>query len=141
MNAPLVLSAGQVIAGRITIIGPLLDGSGYQGFHTVLGGPVLLHWLGSCDPAEEERFLATARAVAQVQQVNVARLCDFGVEAELGGCYFATEALEGTTLAEQAGMLEADEAARLMLDLLAALDAVHAAGLRYGELSSADVVL
>jgi hypothetical protein len=74
-----------------------------------------------------ESFLNEARLVAQFNHPNLVRVLDF-FEAN-GTAYFAMEYYEGETLAEyvhrSGGRLGGDEAVRLVLPLLDALDHIH----------------
>jgi len=88
------------------------------------------------------RFLREARALRAVNHPNVVRVDDFG-EAD-GRLYLAMELLEGENLRQlltRTGALSPDEAVRLTLQLCAALDAVHHAGIVHRDVKPENVVV
>ncbi|MGE0713546.1 MAG: protein kinase [Planctomycetota bacterium] len=92
-------------------------------------------------PVELERFAREAEALARVQHPHVVRVHQLGRAAQ--GPYLVTELVEGETLqaALRRGPLEPERAARLMLRLCAAVEAVHAVGLLHRDLKPANVIL
>ena len=96
---------------------------------------------GSADPAAAERLRREARAAAAVSHPNICQLYDIGEEA--GDLFIAMEYLEGESLAKrlERGPVPLDEAVRIALAMLAALDALHGRGLIHRDLKPSNVFL
>jgi eukaryotic-like serine/threonine-protein kinase len=88
-----------------------------------------------------ERFEAEARAVASLSHPNVVLVFDSG-EHE-GVPFLVMERLPGRTLADElsAGPLTPERAGRVATDVLAALDAAHAAGIIHRDIKPSNVLL
>lgn len=88
-----------------------------------------------------ERFEAEARAVASLSHPNVVLVFDSG-EHE-GVPFLVMERLPGRTLADElaSGPLASDRAVRVATDVLAALDAAHAAGIVHRDIKPSNVLL
>lgn len=116
----------------------------YRARHLALNRPVALKMLltGTCvDPAERERLLREAEAVAGLRHPNVVQVYDVG-EAE-GRTYFTMEFVEGGDLAEQiqGAPQPARRAAALVATLADAVQAAHEAGIVHRDLKPANVLL
>jgi serine/threonine-protein kinase len=93
------------------------------------------------DPERSARFFRESRILATLQHPNI--LACHGV-FELGGhLAISVEALEAVTLADrlELGPLDIEEAARAILQVLAAADAAHSAGVVHREISPASVLI
>lgn len=91
--------------------------------------------------AAAERFTREARILARLRHPNVVPIHEVG-EAD-GLLYYVMDRVEGETLAERLrrGLLSALEAEALGADLLAALEAAHAAGIVHRDIKPANVFL
>ena len=101
----------------------------------------LLTVVGSDGSRMRERFEAEARAVASLSHPNVVLVFDSG-EHE-GVPYLVMERLPGRTLADEmaTGPLAPERAVRVATDVLAALDAAHAAGIVHRDIKPSNVLL
>ncbi|MYW68353.1 protein kinase [Streptomyces sp. SID8379] len=91
---------------------------------------------------QRERMLREARAVAQLQHPNIIVVHDVVLHDEHP--YIVMELVNGGSLADrisQQGPVDAVEAARIGLALLAALRGAHAAGVLHRDLKPANVLL
>lgn len=96
---------------------------------------------GGTDNAAFAQHLVEARRLAQVRHPNV--LAVYGVEVHDGRAGMWTEYIRGQTLEEQVarrGPFPAEDLFRIGLDLCAALEAVHAAGIIHGDIKTANVM-
>ncbi|MDH6215491.1 SAV_2336 N-terminal domain-related protein [Streptomyces pseudovenezuelae] len=106
------------------------------------GGSVTVH-LYAEQTAPQERFLREARALAGLRHPNVMPVLDYGVSGE--SPYLVTEFVEGVTLAE----LEQGSGpgvnfrvfAQLVVQGVAGLEALHAAGLVRGQRGPSGLLL
>ena len=96
---------------------------------------------GSADAAAAERLRREARAAAAVSHPNICQLYDIGEEE--GDLFIAMEYLEGESLAKrlERGPVPLDEAVRIALAMLAALEALHGRGLIHRDLKPSNVFL
>ncbi len=88
-----------------------------------------------------ERFLSEARRLARVRHPGVLRV--FGADRHAGRVGLWTELIEGRTLEEilkVQGILGADEATMIGIDLCRALAAVHAAGLIHRDVKTSNIM-
>ena len=116
----------------------------YLAHDSVLGREVALKVLAehlSGDESFRERFLREARLAARVTHPNVVQIYDAGADER--GLFIVMEYVEGETLAEELarrGRLAPAEAVDLGIQLCAALDAAHAAGLVHRDVKPQNVL-
>jgi serine/threonine protein kinase/tetratricopeptide (TPR) repeat protein len=93
------------------------------------------------DPTAGERLRREARAAATVNHPNICQLYDLGEED--GNLYIAMEMLQGESLSARIarGAIPLGEAVDLMLAILSALGALHAAGLMHRDLKPSNIFL
>ncbi len=93
--------------------------------------------------SEASRFsLAEAGVMARISHPNVARVLDAGVDPE--GWWFVMEHLHGESLHDhlaRLGALSPRRVAAVLLPTLAAVEAVHGAGVAHGDIKPANVIL
>ncbi len=90
-----------------------------------------------------ERFLREARAVASISHPGVVQITDFGA-LPTGQTYFVMELLTGEPLSfvlRKGGPLPAARAVRLLLEMIEALSAAHAAGVVHRDLKPDNVLV
>jgi serine/threonine protein kinase len=95
----------------------------------------------NADPERSARFVRESRIIATLRHPNIVTC--HGV-VELGGhMAIAVEALEAVTLAErlELGPMEVEEAVRAVLQVMAAVDAAHAAGVLHREISPTNILI
>jgi serine/threonine protein kinase len=137
-----------LVAGRYELVRPL----GHGAMATVdlaqdveLDRPVALKRLPENLARDEDlrrRFVREARLAARLAHPNVVRVFDVGEDE--GRPFIAMEYVEGETLAElvaRRGPLPAAEAARLGVQMCAALAAAHAAGLVHRDVKPQNLLL
>jgi serine/threonine protein kinase len=91
----------------------------------------------------EARFRREARALRQLRSPHVAQLHDFG-RLESGALFLVMEQVEGKNLVEELearGPLPWDEAYRIIDQVCAALEVVHAAGVVHRDLKPRNVIV
>jgi eukaryotic-like serine/threonine-protein kinase len=96
----------------------------------------------ACLPKYVSRLTRAAFAAAQVEHPNLVRLKDFG-EAS-GRVYFASEFVDGTTLADRVkgqGALAPRDAVAFVLQAARALRFVHAQGLTHGAVTPGNLLV
>src|SRR5262245_25980993 len=93
------------------------------------------------DESLQRRSWQEARAAARVSHANACRLYD--IMEENGQLFLVMELVEGESLAARMkrGPLPIQEAARIMLAMLSALEAFHKAGIVHRDLKPTNVVL
>ncbi|MFP5317820.1 MAG: protein kinase domain-containing protein [Acidimicrobiia bacterium] len=92
-------------------------------------------------PGVRDRFSAAARAAAGLHHPNVVVVYDSGEDG--GRPFLVMERLPGPTLAEQiaGGPFVPARACDVAIDVLAALEAAHATGIRHGDVKAANVLV
>jgi eukaryotic-like serine/threonine-protein kinase len=93
------------------------------------------------DELARKRFWREARAAARVNHPNICQLYEIGEHRET--LFIAMELLQGESLADRIarGPVPLAEAVRICLDMLAALDALHAQGIVHRDLKPSNVFL
>ena len=141
---------GRTIDGRFTLEGVLgAGGMGtvYRASQRSLGRAVAVkildaRWARSADVVR--RFLREAHSLSRVSHPNVVAVHDFG-HTDDGYSWIAMELVAGRTLAEliatTPGGLAPARVVSLALELTAALEAAHTAGLVHRDLKPANVML
>ncbi|MEO8382858.1 MAG: protein kinase [Acidobacteriota bacterium] len=97
----------------------------------------------SADPGAHERFLREARLATKIQHPNVAALFDFST-LEDGAHYMVWEYIEGINLHEliaERGPLSPSYAAKLSVQALHGLDAIHRAGIVHRDISPENLMI
>jgi serine/threonine-protein kinase len=119
-------------------------GTVWAGYDTILNRPVAVKMLrddlGTETEVQRERLRAEARSAAAVRHPNLAATFDAVVHEDTFA--IVMERLPGPSLADRLddGPLTANEVRAVGLDLLAALDAVHEAGLVHRDVKPANVL-
>jgi serine/threonine protein kinase len=93
------------------------------------------------DPTYAERFAREARTAAGLTHANLVGIYDYGADDQQP--FLVMEYVDGGTLADrlERGPVLGREAAALAGDLLAALAAIHAAGILHRDIKPANVLL
>ncbi|MCX4239513.1 serine/threonine protein kinase [Paraliomyxa miuraensis] len=144
-----LLPAGTRLANRY-VVGELIGGGGmaqvYRGEHETIGRAMAIKVLASelaHEPSIVERFIQEARAASKIHHENVVEVTDFG-ETETGRPFMVMEYLEGEdlghTLARE-GRISWDRAQPILLQLLAALQAVHEQGVVHRDIKPENIFL
>lgn len=129
-------------------------GEVYEVDDEMLGETVALKTLNS-SAILDERAIALLKAEVQVARrvshENVCRLLEFGVHEKAGAGpvpirlpFITMEFLRGETLSarlERGGPLPVDQARPLVLQMVNAIEAIHAAGIVHRDFKSANVIL
>jgi serine/threonine-protein kinase len=138
----------RVIAGRYHLLERLGHGSTattYLAEDRVLGRRVAVKVFRPeflIDPRDQARFEREARAAAAVSHPNVVQVFDVGQEGETR--FLVMEWVDGTDLKHlirQRAPLPAEEATRLVLDLLRGLAAIHRAGIVHRDVKPQNVLI
>ncbi len=134
--------------GSYKLLSPLGEGGMgvvYVAEHQALGKRVALKVLRP-ELADEEmsaRFVAEARAAAQIGHEHIVEVTDFG-QSSAGRFFFVMELLEGQSLAEliaREGPLALRRALKIAAEVAGALAASHAAGIVHRDLKPDNVFL
>lgn len=93
------------------------------------------------DPERSARFFRESRILVSLQHPNILKC--LGVVELSGQLAIAVEAIEAVTLADrlELGPMDTEEAVRSILQVLAATDAAHAAGVVHREISPANILI
>lgn len=93
------------------------------------------------DPERSARFVRESRILATLQHPNI--LTCHGVIELDGQLAISVEAIEAVTLADrlELGPMDTEEAVRSILQVLAAADAAHVAGVVHREISPANILI
>ena len=139
---PGTLQPGALLDGRYRILGLLGTGgmgSVYRAEHEAIGREVavkVLHPEHCASSAERERFRREARVAVRLRSPHVVETLDFGEDPD-GRLFLVMELLQGepvrTVLARE-GQLAPERVVRLLRQLLAGLEAAHAAGIVHRDL-------
>jgi archaellin len=139
---------GELIDGRYRVLNRLGVGGMadvYLCEDLTLGRRVALKVLLSRFAGDQqfvERFRREAQAAAQITHPNIVNVYDWGMVGDT--YYIAMEYVEGETLKERIrrqGKLAPGEAVRITLELLAALDVAHAAGIVHRDVKSQNILM
>src|SRR5262245_45941208 len=132
--------------GPFRIVRPIGEGGMgvvYEAVDDRLGRKVALKTLLAAaeDPRARDRLRREARVAASVNHPNVCQVYEVGEDA--GELYVAMELLEGEPLSARIarGPMPANEALRVALGVLGALEAIHARGLVHRDLKPSNVFL
>lgn len=90
------------------------------------------------DPAARERFAREARSAAALRHPGIVGIHDFGIED--GTPWFTMDYLAGSDL-QEAGRLDADEAADVIARVAAALDYAHGRGVVHRDVKPANILI
>src|SRR5258707_2756478 len=92
-------------------------------------------------PEFRERFEREARAISQLNHVNICRLFDVGEQD--GAAFLVMELLEGETLAARIakGPIPVDQALKWAIQIAGALHAAHRQGILHRDLKPGNVML
>jgi eukaryotic-like serine/threonine-protein kinase len=145
---------GTVVAGRYELraeLGRGGFGAVYRGYDRTLGRDVAVKMVSFDDLIQPEaamqRFRQEARAVAAFNHPNIVTAHDFGEHD--GSAYLVMELITGGSLSDEQARARASGDGRLPVDrvravadqVLAGLDAAHAAGLVHRDLKPANIML
>ncbi len=121
-------------------------GEVYKVLHTHLNAIRVIKLMRSniaSDAGAHERFLREARLATKIQHPNVAALFDFSTLND-GAHYMVWEYIEGINLHElitERGPLSARYAAKLAVQALMGLDAIHRAGIVHRDVSPENLMI
>jgi serine/threonine protein kinase len=137
---------GRVLAERYRLMERIDEGGAgevWQARDERLGRDVAIKILGaSADEAFRERFADEARRAAAVLHPNVVTVFDEGRDG--ADAFMVMELVRGRTLRDvvaDRGPLRPHEAARLIAQIAAALDAAHEAGVIHCDVKPANVIV
>ena len=139
--------SGQVLGGRYELVERIGGGSAamvYRATDRRTGGQVavkVLHPDHAADGSEVKRFVQEAQVAAQVRHPNLVRSHDFG---GVGGWhYIVMELVQGSSLALciKDGRIESYRGARLVLDVLGAVGALHDQGIAHRDISPSNILI
>jgi tRNA A-37 threonylcarbamoyl transferase component Bud32 len=137
---------GRLLAGRYRLTTRIDEGGAgevWQARDERLGRDVAIKLLGAnADDAFRERFADEARRAASVIHPNVVTVFDEGRDG--ADAFMVMELVRGRTLRDvvaDRGPLRPHEAARLVSQIAAALDAAHEAGVIHCDVKPANVIV
>ncbi|MDP9251603.1 MAG: serine/threonine-protein kinase, partial [Chloroflexota bacterium] len=143
---PADAEAGRLLAGRYRLTKRIDEGGAgevWQARDERLDRDVAIKILGpSADEAFRERFADEARRAASVVHPNVVTVFDEGRDG--ADAFMVMEFVRGRTLRDvvaDRGPLRPHEAARLIAQIAAALDAAHEAGVIHCDVKPANVIV
>jgi serine/threonine protein kinase len=137
---------GQVLLDRYRVLRKLeaRGGAGlYAAQHVLFDRSLTVEVLDEARPEALDQFLEASRTVARVGHENVIEIFNGG-RSPAGAVFLALEALEGESLSAlvaREGPLLWDRAQGIVLQIAAALAAVHRHGVVHGDLQPGNVVL
>jgi serine/threonine-protein kinase len=141
-------AAGDLIGEKYRLEGPIaLGGMGtvWRAHNETLGTPIAIK-LGRSEGAglaRPERLLTEAKAAANLDHPAIVRVFDFGT-APSGAPFVVMELLSGETLRdflERERSVPAPEAIRILLPVLAGIDAAHSHGIVHRDLKPENIFL
>jgi serine/threonine-protein kinase len=137
---------GRLLAERYRLLERIDEGGAgevWRARDERLGRDVAVKMLGAqADPAFRERFTDEARRAAGIAHPNVVTVFDEGEDGP--DAFMVMEHVRGRTLRDvvaERGALTPIEAARIVAQVAAALDAAHAAGVIHCDVKPANVIL
>jgi len=145
----MVLTDGQICAGRYRVVRKLGDGAMgavYEAENVLIRRHVAIKVLHPHVAERDDavrRFEREAQAAGRIGSPHIVEVLDMG-ELPGGARFLVMELLEGITLSQRirdAGRLTPEEAASVVLQLLAGLGAAHAADIVHRDLKPANVFL
>jgi eukaryotic-like serine/threonine-protein kinase len=145
----MALLDGQIYAGRYRVVRKLGDGAMgavYEAENVLIRRNVAIKVLHPHVAERHDalrRFEREAQAAGRIGSPHIVEVLDMG-QIEGGARFLVMELLEGVTLAQRirdAGRLPPEEAAGLVMQLLAGLGAAHAADIVHRDLKPANVFL
>ncbi len=148
MSAQIVPHPSSLLGGKYALLRELGSGGAacvYEAENVLVGKRVAVKVLDeklARNVAVRARFLAEARAAAQLNHPNVVDIHDVGDER--GGLYIVMELLSGETLAQvlaSRGALPVPYACELVLQVLTALEAAHSRGIVHRDLKPENVLV
>ena len=147
MNADYQLQTGQIFARYqiVRTIGEGGMGTVYEAFHPALKKRFAIKTLLPAiaqTPEFRTRFLREAEVAARINHPNIVRVTDVGSEGDTP--YMVMEYLEGNTLGHllaSRGRLEVIESADILLPVVSAVAAGHAAGIIHRDLKPENIFL
>jgi serine/threonine protein kinase len=131
------------ILGRLGVGGM---GEVYKVLHLHLNSIRVIKLMRSAiagEPGADDRFIREARLATRINHPNVAALYDFSTMDD-GSRYMVWEYIEGTNLhelIETNGPLSPRYAARLAIEALHGLDAIHRAGIVHRDISPENIMI
>jgi len=140
---------GDIIDERYQLTRPLGVRHGaevWEAEHRLAGRKVTLKVVRSDDadePSAHDLLVSEARAAAEIGHPSVVEVYDVGVTDD-GRAYLVTELLRGETLADilvRQGVMQAEDACQVALQVLAGVEAAHAANIVHGDLHADGIVL
>ena len=143
---PLLATEQRLLAGRYRLTTRIDEGGAgevWQARDERLGRDVAIKLLGAnADDAFRERFADEARRAASVIHPNVVTVFDEGRDG--ADAFMVMELIRGRTLRDvvaDRGPLRPHEAARIVAQIAAALDAAHEAGVIHCDVKPANVIV
>ena len=138
------VAVGRTVFGRYRIASLLGEGGFGRTFladDAQMGRQAVLKATRLSSEAEAKGLLREARLVGRLTHPNVVTVYD--VEQVGGDCFIVLEYLEGGSLAQrlQAGKVSLAEATKIADDVLAGLEAAHAAGIVHRDVKPANILL